>query len=65
LYFAQGKNTFLWKQQQKPWTIYWIHFDGENASFFAEGFDKSLLVLQKKTPGLKTGLSGLKIFFRP
>lgn len=23
-----------------PWTIYWIHFDGEKASFFANGFDK-------------------------
>jgi AraC-like DNA-binding protein/glyoxylate utilization-related uncharacterized protein len=26
--------------RQKPWTIYWMHFDGEKASFFAEGFDK-------------------------
>jgi len=23
-----------------PWTIYWLHFDGEHAKFFAEGFDK-------------------------
>lgn len=23
-----------------PWTIYWIHFDGEHARFFAEGFHK-------------------------
>lgn len=23
----------------KPWTIYWIHFDGEKAAFFADGFD--------------------------
>lgn len=23
-----------------PWTIYWLHFDGEHAQFFAQGFDK-------------------------
>lgn len=23
-----------------PWTIYWIHFDGDHAQFFAEGFNK-------------------------
>jgi len=23
-----------------PWTIYWIHFDGEKAGFFSEGLDK-------------------------
>jgi len=23
-----------------PWTIYWLHFDGEHAGFFAEGFDQ-------------------------
>ncbi|HET9571553.1 MAG TPA: AraC family transcriptional regulator [Bacteroidales bacterium] len=23
----------------RPWTIYWMHFDGEKAAFFAEGFD--------------------------
>ena len=32
----------------KSWTIYWIHFDGLQASFFAEGFDKPLLVLPEK-----------------
>ncbi len=33
---------------KKPWTIYWIHFDGEKAGFFAEGLDKPLLVLPEK-----------------
>ena len=23
---------------KNPWTIYWIHFDGQKAGFFAEGF---------------------------
>ncbi|WP_291101565.1 MULTISPECIES: AraC family transcriptional regulator [unclassified Flavobacterium] len=35
-------------KSKKPWTIYWIHFDGEKAGFFAEGFDKPLLILPKK-----------------
>ncbi|MFR1236227.1 MAG: AraC family transcriptional regulator [Barnesiella sp.] len=25
---------------KSPWTIYWVHFDGNKASFFANGFDK-------------------------
>lgn len=33
---------------KNPWTIYWIHFDGKKAAFFAEGFDKPLFVLPKK-----------------
>jgi AraC family transcriptional regulator, arabinose operon regulatory protein len=32
----------------KSWTIYWIHFDGKLASFFAEGFDKPLQILPEK-----------------
>lgn len=31
-----------------PWTIYWIHFDGERAGFFAEGLDKPILVSPEK-----------------
>lgn len=27
-----------------PWTIYWIHFDGDKAHFFSEGLDKPLVV---------------------
>jgi AraC-like DNA-binding protein len=32
----------------KSWTIYWIHFDGDQARFFAEGFDKPLQVSPEK-----------------
>lgn len=31
-----------------PWTIYWIHFDGEQAKFFADGLEKPLLVSPEK-----------------
>ncbi len=24
----------------KPWTIYWIHFDGDKAAFFSRGFER-------------------------
>lgn len=27
-----------------PWTIYWIHFDGEMAAYFCEGLEKPLLL---------------------
>jgi AraC family transcriptional regulator, arabinose operon regulatory protein len=33
---------------KNPWTIYWIHFDGQKAGFFAEGFEKPLLILPEK-----------------
>lgn len=26
-------------QAEAPWTIYWIHFNGDKAAFFSEGFD--------------------------
>ena len=35
-------------KSKKPWTIYWIHFDGEKASLFAEGFDKPIPILPEK-----------------
>jgi AraC family transcriptional regulator of arabinose operon len=31
-----------------PWTIYWIHFDGEKAAFFSEGMDKATLISTEK-----------------
>lgn len=33
---------------KNPWTIYWCHFDGEKAAFFAEGFYKPLHVASEK-----------------
>lgn len=33
---AHHYGSFL----ENSWTIYWIHFDGEKAAYFAEGFDK-------------------------
>lgn len=36
----KGKAHKYGSSRQQPWTIYWMHFDGEKASFFAKGFDK-------------------------
>lgn len=35
-------------KSSKSWTIYWIHFDGKQAGFFAEGFDKPLQIAPEK-----------------
>lgn len=32
--------------QRSPWTIYWIHFNGEKARFFSEGFNKPVHISQ-------------------
>lgn len=34
--------------KNNPWTIYWLHFDGEKANYFAFGFDKPMLVSLEK-----------------
>lgn len=36
----KGKAHRYGSSSSAPWTIYWIHFDGEKASFFARGFDR-------------------------
>lgn len=33
---------------KNPWTIYWCHFDGEKAAFFADGLQKPLLISAEK-----------------
>lgn len=35
----KGKEHKYGSSKAKPWTIYWMHFDGEKAPFFADGFD--------------------------
>jgi AraC family transcriptional regulator, arabinose operon regulatory protein len=36
----KGKSHTYGSSLNNPWTIYWIHFDGEKAGFFSEGLDK-------------------------
>ena len=44
----KGKAHCYGSKSKNPWTIYWIHFDGEKAAFFSEGLDKPLLVSPEK-----------------
>lgn len=39
--------------QGNPWTIYWIHFKGELASFYAKGFEQPVSIL----PGNESRIS--------
>lgn len=44
----KGQAHRYGSKSSHSWTIYWIHFDGTRAGFFAEGFDKPLMVLPEK-----------------
>lgn len=41
----KGKAHKYGSSISKPWTIYWMHFDGEKAAFFANGFDRPTDIL--------------------
>ncbi len=40
----KGKANAYGSDPENPWTIYWIHFDGVMAGFFAEGLDKPIRI---------------------
>ena len=44
----KAKSHSYGSKSKNPWTIYWIHFDGEKAAFFANGLEKPLLISQQK-----------------
>jgi AraC-like DNA-binding protein len=44
----KGKTHAYGSNRINPWTIYWIHFDGEKASFFSEGHDKPTRISPEK-----------------
>ncbi|MCX6309352.1 MAG: AraC family transcriptional regulator [Bacteroidia bacterium] len=44
----KGQAHRYGSNHKKPWTIYWIHFDGKQAGFFAEGLEKPLFVLPER-----------------
>lgn len=44
----KGKTHAYGTSQRKTWTIYWIHFDGDKAGFFAEGFEKPVDISPEK-----------------
>jgi AraC-like DNA-binding protein len=44
----KGKAHAYGCSSTNPWTIYWLHFDGEKAGFFSEGLDKPTPVSPQK-----------------
>lgn len=44
----KGKAHAYGCSSTNPWTIYWLHFDGEKAGFFSEGLDNSTPVSPQK-----------------
>lgn len=44
----KGKAHAYGTSPLKTWTIYWIHFDGEQADFFADGFEKPFEISPEK-----------------
>lgn len=40
----KGKAHSYGSNKNNPWTIYWIHFDGSMAAYFAEGLEKPFLI---------------------
>jgi AraC family transcriptional regulator, arabinose operon regulatory protein len=53
----KGKAHVYGCQHDNPWTIYWIHFDGEKAGFFAEGMDKPLCISPQEDSRIKERLN--------
>lgn len=46
----KGKAHAYGCTKNNPWTIYWMHFDGQKAGYFSEGLDKpTLLNVQKNS----------------
>lgn len=44
----KGKAHSYGSDEKNPWTIYWIHFDGEKAPFFSEGLEMPLQISPDK-----------------
>ncbi|MBP1663951.1 MAG: AraC family transcriptional regulator [Bacteroidetes bacterium] len=45
----KGKAHAYGSDIKNPWTIYWIHFDGKKANFFADGFDRLTHISSEKS----------------
>ncbi|MBB3187375.1 AraC family transcriptional regulator [Microbacter margulisiae] len=44
----KGKAHSYGCNTKDPWTIYWLHFDGEKAGFFSEGLDTPIHIAIQK-----------------
>ncbi|MDD2797698.1 MAG: AraC family transcriptional regulator [Bacteroidales bacterium] len=53
----KNKAHLYGSNKKKPWTIYWIHFDGEKADFFSTGFDKPTHISPEKNSRIEERLN--------
>ncbi len=49
----KGQPHAYGSSSENPWTLYWLHFDGELARFFAQGFDRPTDI----APGMNSRIS--------
>ncbi len=52
----KGKAHSYGSSKNNPWTIYWIHFDGEKADYFSLGFNKPTPLIPEKDSRIKERL---------
>ena len=52
----KGESHKYASNPKKPWTIYWVHFDGEMASYFASDMDKPIKINPEKDSRIKDRL---------
>lgn len=55
-----AKPHKYWSDEDEPWTIYWIHFSGNLAVYFAQGADKP----QDVRPGLSSRIYARNTVFQ-
>lgn len=53
----KGKAHSYGSDKSNPWTIYWLHFDGEKARFFSEGLDKPTVLNAQKDSRIENRLN--------
>lgn len=54
-----GISHTYWSDNDNPWTIYWIHFNGSHAQYYTEGAEKP----QDVKPGLTSRISDRNTIF--
>ncbi len=52
----KGKSHSYGSDKKNPWTIYWMHFDGEKAGYFSDGLDKPVKISPEKDSRLEERL---------
>ncbi|MDO9152713.1 MAG: AraC family transcriptional regulator [Paludibacter sp.] len=59
----KGKAHAYGSNPKNPWTIYWMHFDGEKAGFFSEDLDKPTRVSPEKDSRIEERLNMFEEIF--